>query len=131
MGSNSASHMANIFLHIYEKACIEHLIDAGNLDVIKKLGLPFQYQDNFIIFGSSYTNFEFLENISLPEMVIKNTNHDIDKVSYLDLYITCNSDYYYYKSYDKRKEFPFSTIDYPNLMGNVPIYPSYGVFTPN
>ena len=61
-------------------------------------------------------------------MVIKNTNHGIDKVSYLDLYITCNSDYYYYyKSLDKRKEFPFSSINYP--MGNVPVNSSYGVFT--
>ena len=47
---------------------------------------------------------------------------------YLDLYITCNDDYHY-KSFDKRKEFPFLVINYPNLMGNVPINPSYGVFT--
>ena len=54
MGSNSATHMANIFLHIYEKAYIEHLIDEGNTDVIKNHGIPFRYQDDHIIFGNSY-----------------------------------------------------------------------------
>ena len=36
MGSNIESHMAYVFLHIYGKAHIEHLIYAGNLGVIKK-----------------------------------------------------------------------------------------------
>ena len=35
----------------------------------------------------------------------------------------------YYKSYDKRKDLDFAVINYPNLKGNVPINPSYGVFT--
>ena len=119
--------MANIFLHRYEKAHIEHLIDAGNVDVIKKLGFPFQYQDNLIMFGSSFINEDFLTNIYLPEMVIKSTNHRVDEVS-LDICIKCNNDFYYNKAYDKRKEFPFLMINYPNLMGNVLINLSYGVF---
>ena len=105
------------------KKHIEHLID-----VIKILGFPFRYQDDPIIFGSSFINEDFLTNIHPPEMVMKSTNHRVDEVSYLDLCIKCNNDFYYYKSYDKRKEFPFSIINYPNLMGNVPINSSYGVF---
>ena len=93
MGSNNASHMANIFLHIYEKAYIEHLIDEGNTDVIKNHGIPFWYQDNLIIFGNSYANEEFLRNMYPPEMVIKNTNRSANIVSYLDLHM-CNSNHY-------------------------------------
>ena len=48
--------MANIFLHIYEKAHIEQLIGAGNIDLIQKLAFLFRYQDDLIIFGSSFIN---------------------------------------------------------------------------
>ena len=47
MGSNSVSHMANISPHIYEKAHIEHLIDDGNLDIIKNLDFPFNTKTIF------------------------------------------------------------------------------------
>ena len=36
---------------------------------------------------------------------------------------------YHYKSYDKRKEFNFQIIRYPNLSGNIPLNPSLGFFT--
>ena len=62
-------------------------------------------------------------------MIIKNTNKSISEVSYLDLSISITNNQYYYKSYDKRKDFDFKVINYPNLKGNVPVNPSYGVFT--
>ena len=34
-----------------------------------------------------------------------------------------------YRSYDKRREFNFDVVNYPDINGNVPIKPSYGIFT--
>ena len=56
-------------------------------------------------------------------MVITNTNVDSNKVNYFDLNIRIVHNRYHYKSY----EFNFQMIR--NLSGNVPCYPSVGVFT--
>ena len=62
-------------------------------------------------------------------MVIKNANLSNNKVTYLDLAITITDNQYYYKSYDKRKDFNFSIINYPKLPSDIPNKPAYGVFT--
>ena len=64
-------------------------------------------------------------NLALPF----STNVDSNTVNYLDLNITIVHNRYHYKSYDKWKEFNFQIIRYPNLSGNVPLYPLVGVFT--
>ena len=62
-------------------------------------------------------------------MIIKNTNLSSNNVTYLDLAINMKDNQYHYKSYDKRKDFNFSIINYPNLQSNNPNNPAYGVFT--
>ena len=62
-------------------------------------------------------------------MVIKNINFLNNKVTYLDLAITITDNQYYYKSYDKRKDFNFPIINYPNLPSNIPNNHAYGIFT--
>ena len=60
-------------------------------------------------------------------MVIKNTNISPNEVNYLDLNITICA--ITGKSYDKRDDFNFKIMNYPNLSGNAPKKPScYGVF---
>ena len=64
-------------------------------------------------------------------MVLKNTiNISPNEVNYLDFNITigATSCKYVYKSYDKRDDFNFKIMNYPNLSGNVPKKPCYGVF---
>ena len=61
-------------------------------------------------------------------MVLENTNISENECNYLDLNIAVSNDSYCFKSYDKRKEFGFEIVNYPNLYGNIPIAPAYGVF---
>ena len=129
MGTNCASHLANIFLHIYEKTFICKLMEEGNIEYISKLGTIFRYQDDLINFGNSNIANDILNNIYPKDMIIKNTNLSSNNVTYLDLAITMKDDQYHYKSFDKRKDFNFSIINYPNLQGNIPNNPAYGVFT--
>ena len=62
-------------------------------------------------------------------MVINNTSISDTKVAYLDLSIEIINNKYCYKSYDKRSDFSFPITNFPNLQGNIPINPAYGVFT--
>ena len=69
-----------------------------------------------------------LSDIYPTEMVLENTNISENECNYLDLNIAVSNDSYCFKSYDKRKEFGFEIVNYPNLYGNIPIAPAYGVF---
>ena len=51
MGTNCASHVANIFLHVYEKTFISQLIEEDNNEHMATLGTIFRYQDDLISFG--------------------------------------------------------------------------------
>ena len=104
-------------------------MEEGNIEYISKLGTIFRYQDDLINFGNSNIANGILNNIYPKDMIIKNTKISSNNVTHLDLAITMKDNQYHYKSYDKRKDFNFSIINYPNLQGNIPNNPAYGVFT--
>lgn len=128
-GTNCASDVANIFLHIYEKKHIETLVENNNSNYLSYLGDIFRYQDDLINFNTKNINDNFITDIYPKKMTIKNTNITRTKVAYLDLSIEVINNKYYYKLYDKRKDFNFPITNFPNLKGNIPINPAYGVFT--
>ena len=41
--------------------------------------------------------------------------------------ITLNYGEFSYKSYDKREDYSFEVIRYPDISGNIPFNPAYGV----
>ena len=61
-------------------------------------------------------------------MILKNTNISRDKVAFLDWTVSIYRGKFLYYSYDKRNDFDFKVVNYPNLTGNVPSAQSYGVF---
>ena len=61
-------------------------------------------------------------------MELKNTNLSRDKCNFLDLTISIYKGKFIYRSYDKRNDFDFKVVNYPNLAGNIPPSQSYGVF---
>ena len=61
-------------------------------------------------------------------MELKNTNLSRDKCNFLDLTISVYQGKFIYRSYDKRRDFNFQVVNYPNLSGNIPASQSYGVF---
>ena len=88
MGTNCASHLANIFLHINETSFIHKLIEEGNIEYISKLGTVFRYQDDLINFENANISNDMSTNIYPEDMVIKNSNLSNIKVTYLDLAVT-------------------------------------------
>jgi len=49
-------------------------------------------------------------------------------VNYLDLNLKIVNKKLYYKLYDKRDNFTFPIVNFPNLSGNIPTVHSYSVF---
>ena len=129
MGTNCAPHLANIFLHIYEEEFIESCLEEGKIDVIEKLQGMFRYQDDCIVFDDEGIFELHMEDIYPPELSLNKTNTSVDTCNYLDLTISVYRHNFNYRSYDKRRDYNFEIVNYPDLGGNIPFKPSYGVFT--
>ena len=77
-----------------------------------------RYQDDCIVFNDDD---DFYHHF-------KCTNISAAKSNFLDLTISVFRGKYRYISYDKRKDFGFDIVNYPNLNGNIPKAQAYGVF---
>ena len=128
MGTKCAPHAANLFLHTYEYKYIDHLVATGRTALALLLANMFRYQDDCIVFNDQGTFGRLWNEIYPPEMQLEQTNIG-NTCTFLDLAISIINGRFTYKSYDKRKDFNFEIINYPDLSGNVPRGPSYGVFT--
>ena len=128
MGTNCAPYLANIFLHVYEYDYISHLINIGDIKTATHLSRMFRYQDDCIVFNDDDDfNHHFI--LMYPsEMILKCTNISAAKSTFLDLTISVFRGKYKHISYDKRKDFGFDIVNYPNLNGNIPKGQAYGVF---
>ena len=129
MGTNCAPHLANIFLHMYEMNFINSLNDDGKYKVASLLNNTFRYQDDCLILNDCKQFNRYLDTIYPDVMVLEKTNVTEVECNYLDLCIKLGDDKKFnYKSYDKRDDYNFDVIRYPNLSGNIPFSPAYGVF---
>ena len=129
MGTNCAPHLANIYLHVYEYKYLQKLISDGQLNIAKKLSNIYRYQDDCIAIDDDGLFATHATNIYPSDMVLKNTNISANKSTFLDLTISIYRQRFLYYSWDKRRDFSFQVVNYPNLSGNIPSSQSYGVYT--
>ena len=128
MGTNCAPFLANIYLHVFEYNYLQNLVNNNQVDVAKKLCNLLRYQDDCISLNDERLFSEHFAHIYPIEMVLKNTNISRDKVTFLDLTVSIVRGKFLYYSYDKRDNFDFRVVNYPNLTGNIPSNQSYGTF---
>ena len=122
MGTNCAPDLANIYLHVYEYAFIHNLICNGDLILACRLSHLFRYQDDLIVFEDNLLFETLIREIYPRVMELENTNVSPDMT------ISMHRGKYFFKSFDKRKDFGFDIINYPDIRGNIPKNPAYGVF---
>ena len=128
MGTNCAPYVANIFLHMYEVEFIDKLNQEGKHRVSSLLNNMFRYQDDCMVLNDCKQFCRYFDCIYPEDMVLENTNVSRVESNYLDLNITLTNGNFSYKSYDKREDYTFEVIRYPDLSGNIPFHPAYGVF---
>ena len=128
MGTNCAPYLANIYLHVFEYKYLTTLVRNDNIEIAKKLSNMFRYQDDCLLINDNGLFSEHYGHMYPREMILECTNISRDKCTFLDLTISVYKGKFLYKSYDKRNNFGFDIVSYPNITGNVPAAPSYGVY---
>jgi hypothetical protein len=64
-----------------------------------------------------------------PELEVKETIDTASSASFLDVYLEFDdSGQISTKIYDKRDDFNFKSINFPNMCSNIPASPAYGVY---
>ena len=72
---------------------------------------------------------EYMNDVYPKELDLKHENKGNEKqASYLDLNINVTNQELITSIYDKRDDFPFKIVNFPDLSGNIPENGSYGVF---
>ena len=128
MGTNSAPHMANIYLAEYEYKFIKQLARSNKIKEAKLLKNIFRFQDDLLVLNDNgYFNTIF-KDIYPVEMVLKKTNLSPQKVNFLDITISIYQGKFKYVCYDKRNDFNFNVISFPFMSGNLPQTQMHGLF---
>ena len=129
MGIDPAPFMANLFLHFYEFGYIKNLVDNGKLSEAGVLKYTFRYQDDLLNLNDNLYFKDVISSIYPNELTLSSTNDKILKSEFLDLDLEIVDGKIVSKVFDKRRAFPFTVINYPNLkLSNIPNKPSYGVY---
>ena len=128
MGTDCAPFLANLFLFSYEH---EWMMKTAKVD--RKLAKSFndsvRYIDDLLTINNDGLMKKHMNDIYPKELDLKHENSGNDKsASYLDLKLDVTNKEITKSLYDKRDDFPFKIVNFPNLSGNIPQDGSYGVF---
>ena len=128
MGTNSAPHMANIYLAVYEYIYIQKLVRSNKHEELKWLQNIFRFQDDLLVLNDNGYFDTIYHDIYPVEMVLKKTNVSPQKVNFLDMTLSVYQGKFRYVCYDKRDDFKFEVISFPFMCGNLPLVQMHGLF---
>ena len=128
MGTNCAPLLADLFLYSYESEFLQKLVKDKTIHEARAFNFTYRYIDDVLSINNSRFA-EFLPLIYPPELEVKETTDTASSASFLDLYLEFDdSGQLSTKIYDKRDDFNFKIINFPNMCSNIPASPAYGVY---
>ena len=128
MGCDCAPKVADLFLYWYEHDYISEGVDSDNI-LINKLQYASRYIDDLNVPNIDNSACDTICNDIYPEELDIIPTNDLDtSTTFLDLDIYIEDKRFISKLYDKRRDFGFKVITFPNLRSNIPNKTSYGTF---
>ena len=123
MGTNCAPLLADLFLYSYESEFLQNRVKNKKIHEARAFNFTYRYIDDVLSINNPRFA-EFLPLIYPPEPEIKETTD-----TFLDLYLEFDdSGQLSTKIYDKRDDFNFKIINFPNMCSNIPASPAYGAY---
>ena len=127
MGTNCAPLVADLFLYCYERDFMLSLSPDTQNDVIDAFNSTSRYLDDIFNIDNPFFA-RMVSSIYPPELTLNKANESDTVVSFLDLHLSIVDGNIISKVYDKRDDFNFDIVNYPQLDGDVPRTTSYGVY---
>ena len=127
MGTNCAPLVADLFLYCYERDFMLSLNPGSQSEVISAFNDTSRYLDDIFNIDNPYFD-TMVSSIYPKELQLNKANTSDTSASFLDLDLSIKNGIISSKIYDKRDDFDFKIVNYPNLGGDVPRATSYGVY---
>lgn len=127
MGTNCAPLIADLFLYCFERDFMLRLDKVTQADIIDSFNNTSRYLDDILNIDNPYFD-NLVSSIYPIELQLNKTNSSDVSAPFLDLALSINDNIISSKIYDKRDDFDFNIVNYPNLTGDVPRMTSYGVY---
>ena len=127
MGTDCATLVACLFVFCYEKDFMLSLPDNNQADVVEAFNSTSRYLDDLLYMYNPY--FAQNENQIYPtELQLDMANFSDTGAPFWNLDLSIIIGIVSTKIYDKRGDFSFEIVNFPFLDGNVPRFPSFGVY---
>ena len=127
MGIDPAPQMANLYLYYYEPSFME-TITKENYGIAKKFNNTSRFIDDLAMLNNDGFLQQFKERIFPKELVLNQENKEDNRATFLDLEAHIKDGKFCTKTYDKREALNFEIVNYPDLSGNIPERPAYGIY---
>jgi hypothetical protein len=125
LGTNCAPLLDDLFLYSYESEILQKLVKDKKIHEARAFNFSYRYIDDVLSINNSRFA-EFLPLIYPPEVEAKGTTDTASSASFLDIYLEfADSGQLSTKMYDKRDDFDFEIIDFPNMCSNIQASPAY------
>ena len=128
MGTDCAPFLANLFLYSYESEWIIEQQKLNNYSLIHAFKHSCRYIDDLLLANNCDIMIEKMGEIYPKELVLVPDGSDGLSTSFLDLNLVIKDGVVSTSIFNKRDEFDFKIVNFPNLSGNIPLKSSYGVF---
>lgn len=128
MGTNCAPYLANLFLFAYEFDFLNSTLKQKDFSTLHKFKKCHRYIDDLLAVNNDGALEDFKGRIYPPELKLNSEDKSDKDVNYLDLHLEIKNSTIQYQLYDKRDNFGFKIVNFPDLSGNIPTGQSYGVF---
>ncbi len=126
--TDCAPYLANLFLFSYEFEFLNSLLKLKDFSTLFKFNKTHRYIDDLLTVNNDGTLEDCKIRIYPPELQLTCEDKSDQDVNYLDLSLKIEGSSIRYKLYDKRDQFGFRIVNFPDLSGNIPTAQSYGVF---
>ena len=127
MGTDPAPYIANLYLHFYESKWMEELAKTNYTAARRFYSHTRRFIDDLCTLNNNDEIKKHWKQIYPKELILNLENDNETKATFLDLEIEIHNKQYITKIFDKRDQFKFDIISYPDLTGNIPENPAYGV----
>jgi hypothetical protein len=119
---------SDVFLYSYESEFLQKFVKDKKIREARTFNFADRYIDDILSINDSRFA-EFLPLIYPPELEVKDTTDTASCASFLDFFLKFDdSGQLSTKIYDKRDDFNFKIINFPNMCSNIPASPAHGVY---
>ena len=113
-------YLVNLFLFAYEFEFLQSALKLKDYSTLYKFNKCHRYIDDLLAVNNDGILNDFKARIYPPELQLNCEDKNDQEVNYLDLHLEIKNSSIQYRLFDKRDNFKFNIVNFPDLSGNVP-----------